>query len=221
MSGRPLWIAKQLPARLRALWDLYGWRVRQHPAQELMGAVGIAVGVALLFGVLLANVGVTGPAPSSCTSSPGTARYTLSARSSEGFDEGSSSPRSESLRTCRSPLRSCASRPRRGAEGSRTGRADRPHPDDRRVGRRSNPQPRRGRSAAGGGVGLPEEVARRVGRGGQPITILANGGAETVQLRVASDRRRSARWRVARSRSGCSAPSSASATREIGSARSS
>ena len=53
-----------------------------------MGVVGIAVGVALFFGVLLANVGVTGPSARLVHELTGTARYTLSARSSEGFDEG-------------------------------------------------------------------------------------------------------------------------------------
>lgn len=77
-----------VPSRLRALWDLYVWRVRQHATQELMGGVGIAVGVALFFGVLLANVGVTGSSAQLLHQIVGSARYVLSARSSEGFDEG-------------------------------------------------------------------------------------------------------------------------------------
>ncbi len=74
-------------SRFRALWDLYVWRVRQHPIQELMGGTGIAVGVALFFGVLLTNVGVSGTSAQLLHQIVGSARYVLSARSPNGFDE--------------------------------------------------------------------------------------------------------------------------------------
>ena len=39
---------------------LYRRRLRAHPLQELLAGAGIAVGVALVFGVLIANAGLTG-----------------------------------------------------------------------------------------------------------------------------------------------------------------
>lgn len=46
--------------KLRTLIYLYGWRLRAHPAQELLAAAGIAAGVALLFAVQVANTSITG-----------------------------------------------------------------------------------------------------------------------------------------------------------------
>src|SRR3984957_8195758 len=185
MSGRPLAPLRQLPDRLRALWDLYVWRVRQHAAQELMGVVGVAVGVALFFGVLLANVGVTGPSARLVHELTGTARYTLSARSSGGFEEGLiaavrelpdvqiASPILRETATVvgprgREPVELIGLTPTIVAlEGEAT----------RNLGA--------GAQLLAGGVGLPEEVARRVGaRAGHPSTFPANGSANGVQLRA-------------------------------------
>jgi putative ABC transport system permease protein len=77
---------KDVPVRLRVLWGLYVWRVQQHAAQELMACVGIAVGVALFFGVLVAGTSVTGSAPALIRQIVGSARFALTARSPEGFN---------------------------------------------------------------------------------------------------------------------------------------
>jgi putative ABC transport system permease protein len=186
MSARLAQAVKQVPDRLRALWDLYAWRVRQHPAQELMGGVGIAVGVALFFGVLLANVGVTGSSAQLVHQLTGNARYTLAARSSEGFDESLvntirrlphvqvASPILRETATvvgpkAREPVELIGVTPTIVTlEGDAT----------RNLGA--------GAQLLAGGVGLPEEVAQRVGaRPGHPVTVLANGGASRVELRAA------------------------------------
>ncbi len=77
-----------LGLRPSMLLFLYRRRVRAHPAQELLAGAGIAVGVALVFGVLLANAGLTSSTERLLRALAGSARLTLVARSPAGFDEG-------------------------------------------------------------------------------------------------------------------------------------
>lgn len=76
-----------LGVRVGSLFTLYAWRLRQRLAQELLAAGGIAIGVALVFGVLLANSSITGSAGGLVHQLIGTARLQLAARSADGFDE--------------------------------------------------------------------------------------------------------------------------------------
>lgn len=64
---------------------LYRRRLRAHPVQELLAGAGIAVGVALVFGVLLANASLTSSASELVHSLIGDARLSLTARSPAGF----------------------------------------------------------------------------------------------------------------------------------------
>ena len=64
---------------------LYRRRLRAHPVQELLAGAGIAVGVALVFGVLLANSSLTSSAGELVHGLIGNARLSLSARSPEGL----------------------------------------------------------------------------------------------------------------------------------------
>jgi putative ABC transport system permease protein len=73
--------------RLTMLMFLYRRRLRGHPLQELLAGAGIAVGVALVFGVLLANAGLTGSVEKLVRGLSGSARFALVARSSAGFPE--------------------------------------------------------------------------------------------------------------------------------------
>jgi putative ABC transport system permease protein len=66
---------------------LYRRRLRAHPVQELLAGTGIAVGVALVFGVLLANAGLTNSASQLIRSLSGSAQLTLAARSASGFPQ--------------------------------------------------------------------------------------------------------------------------------------
>lgn len=77
---------KDIVVRLRVLWELYIWRVLEHVEQEFMACVGIGVGVALFFGVLMAGTGITGSAPQLVHQIVGNARFALTARSPAGFD---------------------------------------------------------------------------------------------------------------------------------------
>ncbi|MFZ1155639.1 MAG: hypothetical protein WAN93_12120, partial [Solirubrobacteraceae bacterium] len=74
--------------RLTMLLFLYRRRLRAHPVQELLAGVGIAVGVALVFGVLLANSSLTSSAKRLVNGLNGSAHLALVARSSAGFPEG-------------------------------------------------------------------------------------------------------------------------------------
>ena len=73
--------------RLSMLAHLYRVRLRSHAGQELLAGSGIAVGVALVLGVLVANASLTGSAGKLIHLVTGSARLQLAARSSSGFDE--------------------------------------------------------------------------------------------------------------------------------------
>ena len=73
--------------RLSMLVHLYRLRLRAHAIQELLAGSGIAVGVALVLGVLVANTSLTGSAGELIHQVVGSARLQLSARSAEGFDQ--------------------------------------------------------------------------------------------------------------------------------------
>jgi putative ABC transport system permease protein len=76
-----------MQVRLSGLLTLYRWRVRRHGMQELLAGAGIAVGVALCFGVLVANTSISGSARELIDGVTGTARLQLSARSPAGLSE--------------------------------------------------------------------------------------------------------------------------------------
>ncbi|MHB1538626.1 MAG: FtsX-like permease family protein, partial [Solirubrobacteraceae bacterium] len=58
-------------------------RLRAHPVGELLAGVGVAIGVALVFGVLIANASLTSSARTLAHSLAGQARYELAARSQQ------------------------------------------------------------------------------------------------------------------------------------------
>jgi putative ABC transport system permease protein len=72
---------------LRTLLYFYGWRLRAHPFQELLAGAGIAIGVALLFAVQVANTSMTGSAAQTVHAITGSAQFELAARDDHGFDQ--------------------------------------------------------------------------------------------------------------------------------------
>jgi putative ABC transport system permease protein len=72
---------------LSMLVHLYRLRLRAHAVQELLAGSGIAVGVALVLGVLVANASITGSAQELIHELVGSARLELAARSQDGFPE--------------------------------------------------------------------------------------------------------------------------------------
>jgi putative ABC transport system permease protein len=73
--------------RMSVLRDLYRARLRRQMVAELLAGAGIAIGVALVFGVLVANMSLTGSTASLIRAVNGRARLQLQARSQEGFSE--------------------------------------------------------------------------------------------------------------------------------------
>ena len=73
--------------RVSMLVHLYRVRLRSHAIQELLAGSGIAVGVALVLGVLVANASLTGAAQEVIQQLIGSARLELTARSPSGFPE--------------------------------------------------------------------------------------------------------------------------------------
>jgi putative ABC transport system permease protein len=68
-------------------FTLYAWRLRTRAAQELLAAAGIAVGVALVFGVLVANTSIVGSANGLVHQLIGSAQLQLVARSQDGISQ--------------------------------------------------------------------------------------------------------------------------------------
>lgn len=68
-------------------FSLYWWRLRRRATQELLAAAGIAVGVGLVFGVLVANTSINGSVKSLVRQLIGSAQIQLVARSPEGIRE--------------------------------------------------------------------------------------------------------------------------------------
>ena len=75
-----------LGIRTSTLLTLYVWRLRRHKIQELLAGVGIVIGVALFFGVLVANTSVSSSESQLIHAVIGSARLQLAARSAAGLD---------------------------------------------------------------------------------------------------------------------------------------
>jgi putative ABC transport system permease protein len=73
--------------RLSALIYFYGRRLRTHPVQEALAGIGIAIGVALVFAVQVANDSITSASSQVVKSIVGSADLQVQARSASGFDE--------------------------------------------------------------------------------------------------------------------------------------
>jgi putative ABC transport system permease protein len=83
--------SKSLQARAllrpHALLYMYRNRLRVHAVQELLAGLGVAVAVALVFAVTVANSSIAGSATHVVHTVVGPANLQLRARSSDGFDE--------------------------------------------------------------------------------------------------------------------------------------
>jgi putative ABC transport system permease protein len=73
--------------RPRALFYIYRRRLRVHAAQEVLAGLGVAIAVALVFAVTVANRSITGSAAQVIHTVLGPANLQLRSRSAEGFDE--------------------------------------------------------------------------------------------------------------------------------------
>lgn len=162
--------------RLSALGAHYRQRLRRQLAAELLAGAGIAVGVALVFGVLLASSSITGSAPALIRAVEGNARLELQARSSEGFSEALA------LRAGRVPgVRYAAFVLREDGElvGPHSRRAVQVVGLSASIVALQGSATRNlgaGAALASGGVGLPTPLAQGVGaRGGGHVELLVGG----------------------------------------------
>jgi putative ABC transport system permease protein len=73
--------------RFSGLLYFYGRRLRTRPVQELLAGVGIAIGVALVFAVQIANSSITDASSAIVRGIAGTASLQLRSRDANGFDE--------------------------------------------------------------------------------------------------------------------------------------
>jgi putative ABC transport system permease protein len=175
----------------RTLVYLYGWRLRAHPLQELLAGAGIAIGVALLFAVQVANTSMTGSAEQTVQAITGNAQLELAARDDQGLDERLllAVRAVEGVRTAAPVL------DRRGVIAGPSGRqravmivgvdptlASLGGPITHDFGPRGLQLPTRG-------VVVPDEIAERIGaQPGQDVRVLVAGRARTTPLSAALDR---------------------------------
>lgn len=170
-------------------FTLYWWRLRNRAAQEILATAGIAVGVALVFGVLVANTSIAGSVRSLVHQLIGSAQVQLVARSQGGFsqrlasevealpDVEASSPLLREDVTLAGP---------RGSEPVQLIGATGNQLLMNSVAARNL-----GSGAAGlisGGIGLPRKVAATLGASvDETVTLRANGKAQAVRVRAILD----------------------------------
>jgi putative ABC transport system permease protein len=174
-----------LGIRLSMLLYLYRRRLRAHPVGELLAGGGVAIGVALVFGVLLANASLTSSEGQLVHGLAGSARFALVARSAQGFDErlaqraGSlpgvqvAAPVLRENVTLRSP---------RGEEAVQLIGVT---PSLEALGGAATQELDAGEQLLEGGLGLPTGVAQALGaHPGTPLRLASNGDIQRVRVRV-------------------------------------
>lgn len=174
--------------RLSALVDHYRMRLRRQLLAELLAGAGIAVGVALVFGVLLADSSITGSAPAMMRAVEGSANLEVRARSSEGFSEALAqrAGRAPGVQFAAFLLREngelAGPRGRRSIQlvGLSSGIVALHGSATRNLAA--------GEALLGGGVGLPSPLAEGVGaRSGRPVTLLIGGEAHPAPVAAVLD----------------------------------
>ncbi|MEX2413464.1 MAG: FtsX-like permease family protein [Thermoleophilaceae bacterium] len=174
--------------RLRALLGFYLARVRQNPVQEMLAGAGIAVGVALVYAVLVSTSSITGAAAQVVDGIAGRASLQLTARSDGGFSErlAERAERVAGVRRAVPLLRSNVTLV--GPRGRRSVQLLGSTPELATLGGKLT----RNFGPAGlrlaGGVAIPEGVAESVGgSSGGALQLRADGAKRRVPIVVLSD----------------------------------
>ncbi len=171
--------------RFSALVDLYRWRLGNHKTQELLAGIGIAIGVALFFGVLVANASLIGSAGQLIHAVNGSASFQLAARSSEGFSEvlARRVARLNGVRVAAPLLRENATVI--GPTGRDSIQLVGVTPNLVELEGAVTQDVSAGALVLARGVGLPSAVASVIGaRAGQRVVMLTNGSAHSIQVRA-------------------------------------
>jgi putative ABC transport system permease protein len=174
--------------RLSALYAIYREHWRYYRAPELMAGAGIAVGVSLVFGVLVANSSILGSTREAIHAVDGSASLELVARSPHGFSQGLSRRVSElpGVAVAAPVLRESAVV--EGPKGRMLGQLV--GVSARIVGLESSATKDLGAGAQllSGGVGLPSGVADAIGaRTEHQAKLLVKGVSHSVQVRAVLD----------------------------------
>jgi putative ABC transport system permease protein len=168
--------------RLSMLVHLYRARLRSHAVQELLAGSGIAVGVALVLGVLVANASLTSSAAELVHQVVGSARLQLTARSQSGFDQrvAGTVRKLPGVRTASPVLRENVAVV--GPDGRQAVQLLGVTPGVARLGGFGTQGGLDGFRFAGGLI-LPETIAAQIGiRPGQHVTVLARGQSQRVHV---------------------------------------
>ncbi len=169
--------------RLSMLVHIYRVRLRSHAVQELLAGSGIAVGVALVLGVLVANTSLTGSAGALARQVQGAATVQLAARSSNGFDErlASVGRHLPGARTGAAVLRAQVAIV--GPHGRASVALLGVSPSILELARLSAPGMAAGALRLGPGLTLPGGVAAAIGaEPGEPVTVLARGRSRAATV---------------------------------------
>jgi putative ABC transport system permease protein len=172
-----------LGVRPSMLVFLYRRRLRAHPAQELLAGTGIAIGVALVFGVLLTNAGITSSTERLVRALSGSARLTLLARSPAGFPEDLTR-RVRALagvQVATSVLRENVTV--EGPAGRQIVQLIGVSPSLASLGGISQQELGNGALLLSGGLGLPGGVAKTIGaQRGQRVSVVGNGARHSLHV---------------------------------------
>jgi putative ABC transport system permease protein len=171
-------IPKVFGLRLSLLVHLYARRLRAQALQELLAGAGIAVGVALVFGVLLANTSLTSSAGELVHGIVGRARIALAARSDQGFSErlAQRASRLPGVQVAAPILQQNAAIA--GPRGRRSVQLIGVTPGIVSLGGATTQDLDGGAPLVGGGLGLPSEVAASIGaKPGEDVSVLVGGEA--------------------------------------------
>jgi putative ABC transport system permease protein len=172
-----------LGVRVSMLLRFYGWRLRRYTAQELLAGSGIAVGVALVFGVLVANTSLVGSASQLVHGLTGSARLQLAARSTAGFDErlATAAARLPGVAAAAPLLRENVTI--LGPHGRQAIQLIGVTPALIRLGGLAGRGLSVGATSLLGGITLPTGVANAIGVAqGTPVTLLADGSAHPAHV---------------------------------------
>lgn len=171
--------------RVSMLAHLYRRRLRLHTAQELLAGAGIAVGVGLVFGVLLANTSLLGATEDTVHGVIGAARLQLAARSNAGFDQRLANRvrRLPGVQAAAALLQESATIV--GPDGRAHVQIVGVTPALVTLGGSIPQHIGAGPSLVGDGMALPSAIAKAIGaRPEQTVNVLADGFAHTARVSV-------------------------------------
>lgn len=182
---------KLFGVRLDMLLYLYRRRLRAHPVAELLAGSGVAIGVALVFGVLLANASLTSSAGQLIHGLAGSARFQLVARSSQGFDERVVEKAGElqgvqvAAPVLRENVTLIGPRGTQRAQSEQAVQLIGLTPSLEALGGVATQELAAGALLLKGGLGLPTGVAQALGaRPGLPLGVASNGEVRSARVRV-------------------------------------